>query len=50
MLVTMAAARMVQVSGDEVVDVVAMRDSIVTASWSMLVSLVMAAARMVGRA
>jgi hypothetical protein len=50
MIVAMVAVGVVKVAVDQIVDMVAMRDWVVTTAWTMLVALRMAAAIMVRRA
>jgi hypothetical protein len=46
----MAAVRMVQMTGDDIVDMVAMRDGFMAAARAMNVSSIMSGTAMVGRA
>jgi hypothetical protein len=50
MIIAMAAVRMVQMTGDKIVDMVAMRDGFMAAATAMNVSSIMSGAAMVGRA
>lgn len=50
MIITVIAVRVVQMAGDEIVDVIAMRNRFVAAAGAMNVSSIMSGAAMVGRA